>query len=102
MIIVGPYLLLMFEIPALMHVGPAAFDDASDRILALVRHNYWWVLAVYLVISVLFTPTYDSGEVGFFGGFMDNPLSLHDDWERQNRAWFLLLLPGKTVWARLS
>jgi len=97
-IIVGPYLALEFGIPVLMDTGFAAFDDASDRMVMLVRYNYWWVLAVYLFISVVFTPTYDPDETGFFGGFMDNPFSLHDDWERQKRLWFFLLIPGKTVW----
>jgi hypothetical protein len=100
-IVVGPYLALMFGIPELMDVGPAAFDEAADRILALVRFNYWWVLAIYLFISVVFTPTYDSDRVGFFGGFIDNPFSFEDDWERQKRAWLFMLLPGKTVWVAI-
>ncbi len=82
-----------------MDVGPTAFDEASERMLGLVRYNYWWIFAIYLFISVIFAPTYDSNEVGFLGGYVDNPFSLHDDWERQKRLWFFLLLPGKTVWA---
>ena len=98
-IVIGPYFALMFGIPALMDVGVAEIDNASDRILTLIRYNYWWVIAVYVFISVVFTPTYDPEATGFFGGFMDNPFSFRDDWERQKRTWFFLLLPGKTVWA---
>lgn len=98
-IVVGPYLGLMYGIPELLDVGPEAFDDASGRLVTLVRYNYWWVMGAYILISVVFTPTYDRENIGFFGGFMDNPFSLQDDWERQKRTWQFLLLPGKTVWA---
>jgi hypothetical protein len=98
-IVIGPYFGLIYGIPALLDVGVLSVDEGVDRIVDLVRYNYWWVFGIYLVICVVFTPTYDPDQTGFLGGVIDNPFSFHDDWERQKRTFLFLMLPGKTVWA---
>ncbi len=99
LIVLGPYLALRFGIPAFADTGVTAFEDASARIVGLLDIHYWWIFAIYLFLAAVFTPTYDSDKTGWFGGYIDNPFSFEDDWERQKRAWFFMLLPGKTVLA---
>jgi hypothetical protein len=94
----GPYVALRLGIPALLDIGPQAFDDATDRLMAILNVHYWWVMAIYVFLCGVFSPTYDPDKVGLFGGLVDNPLSWEDDFERQKRAWAFFLLPGKSVW----
>ena len=98
-VILGPYFALRFGVPEFLDVGPKALDEGADSFVTLLNANYWWVIMVYVFLCGVFSPTYDSNNVGLFGGLMDNPFSFRDDWERQKRAWAFALLPGKAPWA---
>jgi len=98
-VVIGPYFGLLYGIPELMNVGPEAFDDAAERMIDLVKRNYWWVMGVYLFLALMLSPEPDSRNLGFFGGLADNPFSFEDDWERQKLVFALVLMPGKAVWA---
>jgi hypothetical protein len=56
-------------------------------------------LALYLAASNVFNPSYDSSDVGWCGGLVDNPFSYSDDWNRGMRSLVFFFLPGKLVGA---
>lgn len=100
-IFVGPYIALRLGIPHMLDIGPEVFDDAAGRLIANLNVHYWWVMAAYVFLAAVFTPTYDRDKVGLFGGFVDNPFSFEDDYHRHMRALAFFLLPGKVVAAAL-
>jgi hypothetical protein len=83
-VIVGPYL-------AFTHYMPL---EASTHFL-----QFCVGMALYLGMSNAFSPAYDSSDVGWCGGLIDNPFSYTDDWNRFMRSVVLFLLPGKIVGA---
>lgn len=101
-VVAGPYFGLRFGLPALFDIGLSGAAAAHAKYLAALNGWYPIVMAIYLAAAGLFTPTYDPDNVGWFGGFLDNPFSLQDDWERTKRTWLFLLLPGKTFWVALK
>ncbi|MBM4367419.1 MAG: hypothetical protein FJ102_14500, partial [Deltaproteobacteria bacterium] len=60
--------------------------------------HYLGFLAAYVVISNLFTPSYDASDLGWGGGTIDNPFSHTDDQNRFLRNLAFFLFPGKLVW----
>ena len=102
LVVTGPYVLLRFGLPSLFDVGLSGADAAHAKYLAALNGWYGIVMAFYLAAAGLFTPTYDPNNVGLFGGMVDNPFSLQDDWERTKRTWLFLLLPGKIFWAAVK
>ncbi len=83
-VIVGPYL-------AFIHYMPM---EASGHFL-----HFCLGMVLYLGMSNVFSPSYDSSDVGWCGGLIDNPFSYSDDWNRFMRSIVLFLLPGKIVGA---
>jgi len=102
LILVGPYLAIRFGAPFFWPPPPEAAEQ-FEYILALVDLNYWWIALVYVGISALITPSYDPDKRGLFGNpFINNPLSLEDDYHRFMWKLALLLYPGKVVWFTLQ
>ena len=101
-VVVGPYFALRYGLPELFDIGLRGAGEAHAKYIALLNGWYGIAMAAYLAAAGLLTPTYDPDNVGFFGGMIDNPFSLQDDWERTKRTWLFLLLPGKTVWVALK
>lgn len=97
LVVFGPYLALRIGIPILFDTGSQAFAEASDRLIAALNFHYWWIMALYIMLSALISPSYDRENLGWLGGFVDNPFSWQDDWERQKRAWAFFFAPGKAV-----
>ncbi|MBM4369338.1 MAG: hypothetical protein FJ102_24205, partial [Deltaproteobacteria bacterium] len=56
-------------------VGPLLFLGEVD----VDPLHYLGFLAAYVVISNLFTPSYDASDLGWGGGTIDNPFSHTDD-----------------------
>lgn len=102
LVVLGPYLALRIGVPMLLDTGVQAFAEASDRFVGALNVHYWWVAAAYVFLSAAFSPTYDHDKLGWFGGYIDNPFSWQDDWERQKRTWAAILLPGKVVVAAIT
>ncbi|MBX3176312.1 MAG: hypothetical protein KF886_03040 [Candidatus Hydrogenedentes bacterium] len=101
-VVVGPYFALRFGLPALFDVGLRGAGAAHAKYVTALNGWYPIVMGAYLAAAGLFTPAYDRDNVGWFGGLLDNPFSLQDDWERTKRTWLFVLLPGKTVWVALK
>lgn len=97
-VVLGPYCALRFGLPALFDIGLPRADEVHAKYLTALNGWYWLIMAFYLAAAGLFTPTYDPDNVGWLGGYIDNPFSLQDDWERTKRTWVFLLLPGKLFW----
>lgn len=98
-VVLGPYFGLRFGVPYMLDVGTNAFDEATSRFIAVLNVHYWWVIALYIFLSGVFTPNVRREDMGWFGGWVDNPFSWEDDWERQKFGFAVMFAPGKTVWA---
>lgn len=98
LIIVGPFLLLVFGPPILGLVAGWEFLDANpDRIAASLTPGYWIAVAIYLMLASLVDGGVEFDNLGLFGGMVDNPLSVEDDFNRAKLVLTILLIPGKFV-----
>jgi len=62
--------------------------------------NRWGLiigLIVYLVIAFFITPEPDTNNLGWFGGLIDHPFRISDDFNRFLLVFYMLLLPGKLI-----
>lgn len=101
-ILIGPYLAIRFGLPLVWEPPPGG-QESFEYFLALVDLNYWWIAIVYVGVSALITPQYDPDKRGLFGSpFIDNPLSLEDDYHRFMWKLAMVLFPGKVVWFTLQ
>jgi hypothetical protein len=55
------------------------------------------LLAVYLLLARLLSPKPDTRNVGWFGGLVDHPFRISDDFNRWLLFFAVFLLPGKVV-----
>lgn len=55
------------------------------------------VLAVYSSISYFISPKPDYSNVGWFGGFFDNPFKISDDINRMLFFSMIILMPGRLI-----
>lgn len=102
-IVMGPFFALWFG-PSFVDIGLSAdtAEGALERWHGLLLVHYWWVMLIYLVLSAVFTPTYDRDNLGLFGSpFIDNPLSWSDDYNRSMRNLLFFLAPGKLVYGTI-
>lgn len=59
--------------------------------------------AVYVLLAAIVTVNVDHGDLGWFGGLMDNPFSFSDDINRAKLSLQVLLLPGRLMaWSIVS
>jgi hypothetical protein len=61
------------------------------------RLTFSAVLIIYLLISYVFTPNPDSSNMGWFGGLMNNPFRISDNFNRFLLFAYILMLPGKLI-----
>lgn len=54
-------------------------------------------LVLYLLMAHYFVPTPDMGNLGWFGGILDNPFRWSDDWNRLLIFLWIVLIPGRFV-----
>ncbi len=90
----GVQLVLGWLVTSAVVLGPLYFLREID----VNPLRYLGFLLVYVIVCNLFTPSYDTGDLGWGGGTVDNPFSYSDD---QNRFWrniAMLMYPGKLVW----
>lgn len=98
LIVVGPFLLLVFG-PAVfsISVGWEFLDADPDRIAASLTPGYWIAVVLYLILASLIEGGVDFGNLGLFGTTIDNPFSREDDFNRMMLVVTILLIPGKFV-----
>lgn len=81
-LVLGPYIALWVYLP------DAAF---------WVHLVYWMIAFIYVASAATITPRYDPGNMGWFGGLMDNPFSFEDDLNRMGLFFAVILLPGQAI-----
>lgn len=100
LIIVGPYFLLM-QIPFFFSsVDPDLFNptEASAKMGQLLTPGYWIFMGIYIAACGLIkSPNIDRGNLGWFGGLVDNPFIFSDDINRFKFRMLLLMIPGKII-----
>ncbi len=58
---------------------------------------YPMAMFIYIAAAATMTPDYDSTNLGWAGGLIDNPFSFEDDFNRFGLGLTILLIPGKVV-----
>lgn len=97
-VLVGPFFALWFGARSVLDVAAAHARSPVEPFHHGLIVHYWWIMLVYLLVAALFTPKYDSSDLGLFGSpFLDNPFSWSDDYNRFMMGLFFLLVPGKLV-----
>ena len=66
--------------------------DTPKRILIFV---VVWIF--YVLAAVAFDPDPDMNDLGWFGGMMNNPFSLSDDYNQMLLFFKIVLIPGNVV-----
>lgn len=101
-IVIGPFIGLHVALSMGLTQMPALEEHiAMDRVYALLNVHYWWVMAVYVFLAALITPSVDRDNLGIGGTWIDNPFSYEDDFNRAMMTLAIVLLPGKVVWIAL-
>lgn len=102
LIILGPYYLIVYGIGAgLSQTGTfqtLGLSPTPESVSEAINPKYWYVIGIYLLICLAFSPGYDPDNLGLFGSPMvDNPFTYEDDWNRMMLTFVALMLPGKFV-----
>ena len=99
-IIAGPYFLLM-QIPFFFSsLDPDLFNptEASAKMEQLLTPGYWIFMSIYIAACGLIkSQDVDRGNLGWFGGLVDNPFTFSDDINRFKFRMLLLMIPGKII-----
>jgi hypothetical protein len=103
LVVFGPFAALVFGIPIFVEAAEINIEPPTPAgVAGFLTPGYWIAIAIYLLISILLSPSYDPDNLGLFGSrWIDNPLSYEDDFNRTMRSLAILLLPGKYVWYTL-
>jgi ribosomal protein L37E len=72
--------------------GLAKADRSGDNILIFIA-----AMAGYALAGHLFRPTIDTENLGWFGGLIDNPFRISDNFERFKLKFLILLYPGRAI-----
>ena len=98
-VVFGPYIALRIGVPLAIAQAPGLEDHiAMDRVMTMINMHYWWIMALYVTIAALITPSVDRDNMGLGGTWIDNPFSFDDDYNRAMFKLAIFLLPGKVVW----
>lgn len=82
LLVIGPYAALLHYVPS---VAP------------WMHLTYWLAMTAYLFFSATVNPSYDTSNMGWFGGMMDNPFTWEDNANRWGLTLSIAFLPGKAV-----
>ena len=96
LIIIDPYLTIIYSILWLIENQCWNFIDISrEKLIGVLNPAYWIITGIYLLLAVVLSPTYDPDNLGMFGKrWIDNPFSYEDDYNRLMQNFAILLLPG--------
>lgn len=97
-LVAAPYILLLKS--PVGDAGSAVFDAeaAAAKMAAALNPHYWIAAAVYIGICGLFPmPEVDRGDLGWFGGLVDNPFSFSDDLNRTKLLLLVCMIPGRII-----
>ncbi|MFW6059590.1 MAG: hypothetical protein ACODAQ_05380 [Phycisphaeraceae bacterium] len=98
-IVLGPYLLLRFGVPALLVDEGQLAADAGQKLAGVLDRHYWWIIGLYLLISFSVSPQPMSDYYGMFGmPTINNPFTYEDNYNRTMVGLAIVLMPGKVVW----
>jgi ribosomal protein L37E len=70
----------------------AKAEHSRDNILIFAA-----VMAAYGLVGYLFRPAVDTGNLGWFGGLMNNPFRISDNVERFKLKLLILFYPGRPI-----
>ena len=80
----------------------ASGERFEKRVVDFLVGWYWLILAAYLAIAAVVTPSYDPESTGLFGGAIDDPTTAEDNFHRAMRTLAMILAPGKIVCSTVS
>lgn len=102
-VVFGP-LLALWWFGTYWLAGDPLAEDLGQRLVDAVLVHYWWVMGLYLLMSLALAPSYDPDNMGIFGPGIAGNIALTPE-QHANRALYSLhglLLPGKLVWITLG
>jgi hypothetical protein len=78
------------------YLFPLLRDEAELSVLQVLG-----IFAIYFAASAIFNPLPDYNNMGWFGGWFDDPTQIEDDINRRLHGLKIFLLPGKIVFSAL-